>query len=68
MKKGRVSNSNFRQKLSAKNYITCSAFNQKPRALIVTLVVNVLANALPLNGLNPGEISDQFPILFVPAG
>jgi benzodiazapine receptor len=36
--------------------------------LIVTIVVNVLANALPLNGLNTGEISDQFPILFVPAG
>lgn len=36
--------------------------------LIVTIAVNVLANALPLNGLNTGEISDQFPILFVPAG
>ncbi|MCB2210238.1 tryptophan-rich sensory protein [bacterium] len=36
--------------------------------LIVTITVNVLANALPLNGLNTGEISDQFPILFVPAG
>jgi hypothetical protein len=36
--------------------------------LIITITVNVLANALPLNGLNTGEISDQFPILFVPAG
>lgn len=36
--------------------------------LILTVVVNILANALPLNGLNTGEISDQFPILFVPAG
>ena len=32
------------------------------------IVVNVLANALPLNGLNTGEISDRFDIYFVPAG
>jgi len=37
-------------------------------SLILTLVVNILANALPLNGLNTGEVSDRFPILFVPAG
>ncbi len=37
-------------------------------SLIVTLVVNFLANSLPINGLTTGEISDQFPILFVPAG
>jgi hypothetical protein len=39
--------------------------------LVVTLAmisVNVLANALPINGLNTGEISDRFPIFFVPAG
>jgi len=36
--------------------------------LILTLVVNFLANALPLNGLTTGEISDAYPILFVPAG
>lgn len=36
--------------------------------LILTLVANFLANALPLNGLTTGEISDAFPILFVPAG
>jgi hypothetical protein len=33
-----------------------------------TIVVNILANALPLNGLNTGEISDRFAIYFVPAG
>jgi hypothetical protein len=32
------------------------------------LVVNGLANALPLNNLTTGEISDQFAIYFVPAG
>ena len=37
-------------------------------SLVLTLVVNILANALPINGLTTGEISDQFPILFVPAG
>jgi hypothetical protein len=37
-------------------------------ALIVTIVVNGLANALPLNGLTTGEISDRFDVYFVPAG
>jgi hypothetical protein len=36
--------------------------------VIATIVVNTLANALPLNGLNTGEISDQFKVYFVPAG
>ena len=33
-----------------------------------TIVVNILANALPINGLNTGEISDRFLVYFVPAG
>lgn len=37
-------------------------------SLVVTLIVNVLANTLPINGLRTGEISDRFPILFVPEG
>ena len=37
-------------------------------SLVLTLVVNGLANALPINGLTTGEISDRFPILFVPEG
>jgi len=32
------------------------------------IVMNYLANALPLNNKNTGEISDSFPNLFVPAG
>lgn len=32
------------------------------------LVVNYLANSLPLNGKNTGELSDLYPNLFVPAG
>jgi translocator protein len=32
------------------------------------LIVNFLANALPINGLNTGEISDLYPSLFTPSG
>src|SRR5574338_1246700 len=35
---------------------------------LTTLVVNGLANALPLNGQNTGQISDRFDVYFVPAG
>lgn len=37
-------------------------------ALGITIVMNVLANALPLNGQTTGEISDRFPVLVTPAG
>ncbi|MBU1878516.1 MAG: tryptophan-rich sensory protein [Chloroflexi bacterium] len=37
-------------------------------AVLVTIAVNGLANALPLNGLNTGQISDRFHVYFVPAG
>src|SRR4030042_814964 len=36
--------------------------------IFATIVVNVLANALPINGQNTGEISDRFQVYFVPAG
>jgi len=35
---------------------------------LMTITVNVLANSLPLNGLNTGDISDSFNTYFVPAG
>jgi hypothetical protein len=35
---------------------------------LVTIVINILANALPINGLNTGQISDTFKVYFVPAG
>ena len=35
---------------------------------VFTLIVNGLANALPLNGRGTGEISDSFNVIFVPAG
>ena len=37
-------------------------------SVLGTIIVNGLANALPLNGLNTGEISDRFQVYFVPAG
>ncbi|MFT7589842.1 MAG: hypothetical protein ACI959_002062 [Limisphaerales bacterium] len=33
-----------------------------------TVIVNALANVLPINGFNTGELSDMYPNLFVPAG
>lgn len=37
-------------------------------ATLATLVMNGLANALPLNGFGTGEISNRFDSLFTPAG
>jgi translocator protein len=37
-------------------------------SVLATLVVNALANILPFNGLNTGQISDRFHVYFVPAG
>lgn len=37
-------------------------------ALSAMISVNFLANALPINGLNTGEVSARYPNLFVPAG
>lgn len=36
--------------------------------LLLVLVVNALANILPINGLGTGEVSDLYPNLFAPAG
>ena len=37
-------------------------------ATVVMIVVNILANALPINNLDTGEIADRFEVYFVPAG
>lgn len=37
-------------------------------AWLGVITVNGLANALPINGLTTGELSDMYPNLFVPAG
>ncbi|WP_040718398.1 tryptophan-rich sensory protein [Paenibacillus daejeonensis] len=36
--------------------------------LIAVLVVNTLANTLPIAGKTTGELSDQYPVLITPAG
>ena len=36
--------------------------------VVAVLIVNGLANTLPLNNLSTGEISDRFNVFFVPAG
>ena len=35
---------------------------------LAVITINILANSLPINGLNTGEISDGFDVYFVPAG
>ncbi|MEI6132738.1 MAG: tryptophan-rich sensory protein [Bacillota bacterium] len=35
---------------------------------LLMVAVNTLSALLPLNGMTPGEISDKYPSLFVPAG
>ena len=37
-------------------------------AFIAMIMVNVLANLLPINGLDTKEASDLYPSLFTPAG
>ena len=37
-------------------------------AFLATVVVNALSAILPINGMDPGEIYDQYPNLFVPSG
>ena len=37
-------------------------------ALIITIAVNIMSNALPFNGLSAPEIADSFDVYFVPAG
>lgn len=37
-------------------------------SVVLTIAINGLANALPINGLTTGEISDKFDVYFVPAG
>ena len=36
--------------------------------LIGVVVINILANTLPINGITTGEVSDAYPNLFAPAG
>lgn len=35
---------------------------------LLMIIVNILANALPINGQTTGEVADSYPNLFAPAG
>lgn len=35
---------------------------------LIMIIVNALANILPINGVNTGQVSDSYPNLFAPAG
>jgi hypothetical protein len=37
-------------------------------AFVIMVTANALANILPLNGVNTGQLSDEIPNLFVPTG
>jgi hypothetical protein len=37
-------------------------------AIVLALAVNALANVLPINGVNTGQVSDSYPNLFTPPG
>jgi len=37
-------------------------------AFIATVIINLLANALPFNGVTTGDLADAYPNLLVPAG
>lgn len=37
-------------------------------AIVATLVVDLLANILPINGITTGEVADAYPNLFTPPG
>ncbi|MCF8008773.1 MAG: hypothetical protein K9K32_03310 [Halanaerobiales bacterium] len=37
-------------------------------SFVMVILINFLANYLPINGYNTGELSDMYPNLFVPAG
>ena len=36
--------------------------------VLATIIMNALANIIPFNGQQTGEVSDKYPVLFVPAG
>ena len=37
-------------------------------SFLVVMVISIAANALPINGLTVGEISDRFNVYVIPAG
>ena len=64
------------EKLIYMNGCVCVTLKTNPKfyqianvvAVIATIVMNMLANVLPLNGVTTGQVSDSYPNLFTPPG
>ena len=37
-------------------------------SFVAMVLINALANIMPINGVGTGEVSDSYPDLFAPAG
>lgn len=57
----------WKQKQKRDNWKHPSKFTVAVTYLIM-VIVNALANILPINGIDTGAISDSYPNLFAPAG
>lgn len=50
------------------NKVKCSVKFFAAATYVLMIVVNILANAIPINGQTTGEVSNSYPNLFAPAG
>lgn len=50
-----------KKKFSTLSIVTAVSFG-------IMMLLNILANVLPINGMDTGEVSDSYPNLFAPAG
>lgn len=50
------------------NKVKCSVKIIAAVTFLLMIVVNILANTLPINGQTTGEVSNSYPNLFAPAG
>lgn len=50
------------------NKVKCSVKIITAVTFLLMIVVNILANTLPINGQTTGEVSNSYPNLFAPAG
>lgn len=58
----------WRLDMNLRGTITKTSSITNAISFLAVVVVNALANVLPLNGVTTGQLSDEIPNLFVPAG
>ncbi|MGB5823004.1 MAG: hypothetical protein WBH44_02940 [Proteocatella sp.] len=51
----------YKKRSSVIRIITSSTF-------LIMIIANIMANSLPINGMNTGQIADSYPNFFAPAG